>query len=171
MAHHKFEIPADLEFNLNRYRRSARHPSLGTVILWLLIVVLGVFVGRILYTKYVIHEVTQSLERFNSQMQASLQAQSEQARQQQLAIEQERTRRTQLEIQAKQAENNRQLAVATEARQKEAAWDSYFKNKRPIWCDEMTTQAAVVECGNIYMRERAKFEKRWLPQQDRLVIQ
>ena len=170
MDHHKFEIPADLEVSLNRYRRTATGPSLATVILWALIVVLAVFIGRVLYTKYMIHEVTQGLEQFNSQMQANLQAQSERARQQQLAIEQERTRRTQLEIQAKQAETDRQLAIAAEARQKETAWDSYFKHKRPKWCDETSTQAAVVECGNIYMRERAKFEKRWGAGADRLVI-
>lgn len=171
MDHRKFEIPADLEVGLNRYRRASNTPSLGNVVLWVLVIALGIFIGQVLYTKYMIHEVTKGLDQINSEMAASNWAESERARQQRLAIERERTRRKQLEIQVRQAEIARRNAESAAARRKEAAWDRYYQDKRPNWCENANTQTAMVDCGNIYMRERAKFERQWSSRQDRLVIQ
>ena len=161
MEPREFEMPADLEVGLNRYRRAPHPMSLPKIIPGILIVAFGIFLGRLMYAKYMIYEVTQSLGQFNARVQAGMQAQIDRSRQQQLAIERERTRRTEMEIQARQAETDRQNAAQAEARRKEAAWNRYYKGKRPAWCDQASTDEAVVECGNIYMRERAKFEKAW----------
>jgi hypothetical protein len=149
-------------------RNKGMDPMLKAVI-GVLVVAVGVYVGNILYTKYMIYEVGQAMQQVTSGFQADMQAQAERARQQQLAIERERSRQKQMELDFKREQMARQAAQQEAERRKEAAWKQYFK--KPKKCEDATRYEVTVECGNLYVREKQKFETIWLEKQAQLQAQ
>jgi hypothetical protein len=123
------------------------------------IVAVGVYVGNILYTKYLIHKASTFLKEATSEMQASMQAAAERGRQHQLALEQERTRQKQLELDFQREQMERQVALQDAARIKEKAWEKFYK--KPAKCESLSKQGDLVECGNYYIKEKNRFEEIW----------
>lgn len=154
------------DFNTyNRKSNKSMDPMLKAVI-GVLVVAVGVYIGNILYTKYMIHQVGQAMQQATAGFQADLQAQTERSRQHQLAVERERTRQKQMELDYKRQQMDRQAAQQEAARLKEAAWKQFYK--KPEKCETATRNDVMVECGNLYVRERRKFEQIWLEKQVRL---
>jgi len=152
----------------NPRRNKAVDPMLKAVI-GVLVVAAGVYIGNILYTKYMIHQVGQAMQQATTGFQADMQAQAERARQHQLAVERERTRQKQMELDYKRQQMDRQAAQLEAERLKEAAWKQYYK--QPEKCENATKHEVMVECGNLYVREKRKFEQIWLEKQARLQAQ
>lgn len=167
MAKLDFQIPPDLAANSKRRSQHGGDP-IFRIILGIAIVAAGVYVGNILYTRYMIHEANKALMEMGNELNATLQVQTERARQHQLAIEHERTLRKQMELDAQRKQTERQIAAQQEAQRKEAAWSKFYKPA--AMCENPLTQAAIVECGNRHIRERRKFEEMWTKSQDRLII-
>lgn len=153
------------DFNTFSTRNKGMAPMMKAVI-GVLVVAAGVYVGNILYTKYMIYEVGQAMQQITSGLQADMQAQTERARQQQLAIERERSRQKQMELDFKREQMARQAAQQETERLKEAAWKQHFK--KPEKCEDATRFDVTVECGNLYVREKQKFEQIWLEKQAKL---
>lgn len=128
-------------------------------ILGVAIVAVGVYVGNILYTKYMIHQASLYIQETAKELQTSLQADAEKRRQHQLALEQQRTQQKQLELNFKREQLEQQAALQAEAKAKEAAWKKFYKP--PSKCENMTRQDIVVECGNFYVKEKNRFEEMW----------
>lgn len=128
-------------------------------ILGVAIVAVGVYVGNILYTKYLIHEATVFLNETTSEMQAGMQATAERSRQHQLALEQQRTRQKQLELDFQREQTARQAALQEAAHVKEAAWKKFYK--QPAKCENVSKQDILIECGNFYIKEKNRFEEMW----------
>lgn len=133
--------------------------SIWKAILGVAIVAIGVYVGNILYTKYMIHQASLYIQETAKELQTSLQADAEKRRQYQLAIEQQRTQQKQLELDFKREQLEKQAALQAEAQAKEAAWKRFYKP--PTKCENMTRQEVVVECGNFYIKEKSRFEEMW----------
>ncbi len=154
------------DFNTyNRQSNKSMDPMLKAVI-GIFVVAAGVYVGNILYTKYMIHEVGQAMQQATAGFQADMQAQAERARQHQLAVERERTRQKQMELDYKRQQMDRQAAQQEAERLKEAAWKQFYK--KPEQCENATRHDVMVECGNLYVREKRKFEQIWLQRQAKL---
>lgn len=154
------------DFNTyNRQSNKGMDPMLKAII-GIFVVAAGVYIGNILYTKYMIHQVGQVMQQATTELQANLQAQAERSRQHQLAIEHERTRQKQLELDYKRQQMERQAAQQEAERLKEAAWKQFYK--KPEQCENATQHDVMVECGNLYVREKRKFEKDWLQRQAKL---
>lgn len=151
------------DFNTyNRRSNKSMDPMLKAVI-GVLVVAAGVYVGNILYTKYMIHEVGQVMQQATAGFQADMQAQAERARQHQLAVERERTQQKQMELNFKREQMDRQAAQQEAVRLKEAAWNQFYK--KPEKCETATRNDVMVECGNHHVREKRKFEQIWLAKQ------
>lgn len=115
------------------------------------------------YAYWVMKQVSESFQNSVVQMQAANQAklaeirEREQIRLQQIAqaraYELEQQRRVQLENELQQ-QRQRELMIA-----KENAWKAFFKPKAE--CDNPRSNQEFVECGNDYMRAKARFEKFW----------
>jgi cell division protein FtsL len=154
------------DFNTyNRQSNKGMDPMLKAII-GILVVAAGVYIGNILYTKYMIHQVSQAMQQATTELQANLQAQAERSRQHQLAVERERTRQKQIELDYKRQQMERQAAQQAAERLKEAAWNQFYK--KPEQCENATRHDVIVECGNDYVREKRKFERIWLEKQVRL---
>lgn len=154
--------------NFNTYNRQSNKsmdPMLKTII-GIFVVAAGVYIGNILYTRYMIHEVGQAMQQATAGFQADMQAQAERARQHQLAVERERTRQKQMELDYKRQQMERQAAQQEAERLKEAAWKQFYK--KPEQCENATRHDVMVECGNLYVREKRKFEQIWLQRQANL---
>lgn len=128
-------------------------------VLGVAIVAAGVYVGNILYTKYMLHQASLYIRETAEELQSSLQADAEKRRQHQLALEQQRTQQKQLELDFKREQLERQSALQAEAQAKEAAWKKFYKP--PSKCENMTRQEVVVECGNFYIKEKNRFDEMW----------
>ncbi len=128
-------------------------------ILGVAIVAVGVYVGNILYTKYMIHQASLYIQETTKELQTNLQADAERRRQHQLALEQQRTQQKQLELNFKREQLEKQAALQAEAQAKEAAWKKFYK--QPTKCENMTRQEVIVECGNFYITEKSRFEEMW----------
>lgn len=151
------------DFNTyNRRSNESMDPMLKAVI-GVLVVAVGVYIGNILYTKYMIHQVGQAMQQATAGFQANLQAQTERSRQHQLAVERERTRQKQMELNFKREQMDRQTAQQEAGRLKEAAWNQFYK--KPEKCENATRHEVMVECGNLYVRAKRKFEQIWLAKQ------
>ncbi|NTV94742.1 MAG: hypothetical protein HGA75_04920 [Thiobacillus sp.] len=153
------DIPPDLAARIDRQPYPRESNPLGKILIGAVTIAIGVYLGFLAYTKYMVYEATQALQQFNAQ----LQQQADQARQLQLALAQERTRQMQLEVAFRQRQIERQLAEQEAARRKEAAWNQYYK--RPATCTSESQQVNMVECGNHYIQERNKFEASWARRQ------
>ena len=149
-------------------RKKGMDPMMKAVI-GVFVVAVGVYIGNILYTKYMIHQVGQAMQQATSELQANLQAQAERARQHQLAVERERSRQKQMELDYKREQLYRQQAQQEAERLKEAAWNQYYK--QPEKCENATKHEVMVECGNLYVREKRKFEQIWLEKQAKFQAQ
>lgn len=128
-------------------------------ILGVAVVAVGVYVGSILYTKYMIHEATVFLNEAASEMQAGMREAAEKSHQHQLALEQQRTRQKQLELDFNREQLERQAAQQEAARYKEEAWKKFYK--KPAKCENVSKREILVECGNHYVQEKNKFEEVW----------
>ena len=157
------------DFNSRSQRKSREMDPTLKAVIGVLVVAVGVYIGNILYTKYMIYEVGQAMQQATAGFQANLQAQTERARQQQLAVERERTQQKQMELNFKREQINRQLAQQESERLKEAAWNQFYK--KPEKCENATKNDVMVECGNLYIREKRKFEQIWLEKQAKLQAQ
>ncbi|MDP3421215.1 MAG: hypothetical protein Q8S10_09835 [Thiobacillus sp.] len=153
------------DLNNNRQSNKSMDPMLKAVI-GVLVVAVGVYIGNILYTKYMIHQVGQAMQQATTELQTNMQAQAERSRQYQLAVERERTRQKQMELDFKRQEMERQAAQQEAERLKEAAWKQFYKKSEQ--CENATQHDVMVECGNLYVREKRKFEKVWLEKQAKL---
>lgn len=154
------------DFNTyNRQSNKGMDPMLKAII-GIFVVAAGVYIGNILYTRYMIHEVGQAMQQATAGFQADMQAQAERARQHQLAVERERTRQKQMELDYKRQQMERQAAQQEAERLKEAAWKQFYK--KPEQCENATRHDVMVECGNLYVREKRKFEQIWLQRQANL---
>ena len=129
-------------------------------VLGVAIVAVGVYVGNIFYTKYMIHQASLYIQETAKELQTSLHADAEKRRQHQLALERQRTQQKQLELDFQREQLERQVALQAEAQAKEAAWKKFYKP--PSKCENMTRQEIVVECGNFYIKEKNRFEEMWL---------
>jgi hypothetical protein len=134
-----------------------------------LAVAAGVYIGNILYTRYMFYELGQAMQEVTGDFQANMRAQTERTRQQQIAIERERTRQKQMELDFKRQQMERQAAQQEAERLKEAAWQKFYK--KPEKCENATKFEVTVECGNLYVREKQKFEQAWLERQTKLQTQ
>lgn len=69
----------------------------------------------------------------------------------------------QYEAQERAERNRQQLQAAEmemqERQAKEAEWERFYKKR--VECDNPASNAALVECGNEYMRAQRKFELQW----------
>lgn len=79
-----------------------------------------------------------------------------------LAVELERLKaqKAEADLQRKQIEENNRLAFIQRQeaqRIKESKWKAYYK--KPDFCSPPPTHQLRVECGNLYMRARAKFDE------------
>jgi hypothetical protein len=154
--------------NFNTYKSSGNKgmdPMLKAII-GIFVVAAGVYVGNILYTRYMIYEVGKAMQQATAGFQADLQAQAERSRQQQLAIERERSLQKQMELDFKREQLYRQQAQQEAERLKEAAWNQYYK--KPEKCENASKHEVMVECGNLYVREKRKFEQIWLGKQAKI---
>ena len=122
-------------------------------------VALGVFLGslmiflvRVAYVNYVISEVTETFAESNNkiiqQSQNRIKAQREK-----VAYEQ---RQKELMI---KAEKNALAQKKAYERKKSEAWSKYYK--QPEDCLSYKSEEHMVECGNIRVRARREFEKKW----------
>lgn len=147
---------------------------MAKAIVGVLVVAAGVYIGNILYTKYLIHQAENALLQMSSELQKqsgqtlqqlseSMQLQNERARQHQLVLEQERTRQKQLEIDFRNAQAEKQLAQQEADRTKEIAWNKFYK--KPAQCENISRQDLLVECGNYYVKQKKKFEQIWMANQ------
>lgn len=148
----------------NYYRGYSSQSDRGMDPVWkavlgVAIVAVGVYVGNILYTKYMVHQASLYVQEAAKELQASLQTDAERHRQHQLAIERQRTQQKQLELDFKRAQLEKQAALQAEAQAKEAAWKRFYKP--PSKCENMTKQEVIVECGNFYIKEKNRFEEMW----------
>ena len=154
------------DFNTyNRQSNKSMDPMLKAII-GIFVVAAGVYIGNILYTKYMIHEVGLAMQQATTEFQADMQAQAERSRQHQLAVERERSRQKQMELDYKRQQMERQAALQEAERLKEAAWKQFYK--KPEQCENATRHDVMVECGNLYVREKHKFEEIWLQRQAKL---
>lgn len=154
------------DFNTyNRQSNKSMDPMLKAII-GIFVVAAGVYIGNILYTKYMIHEVGLAMQQATTEFQADMQAQAERSRQHQLAVERERSRQKQMELDYKRQQMERQAALQEAERLKEAAWKQFYK--KPEQCENATRHDVMVECGNLYVREKRKFEEIWLQRQAKL---
>lgn len=151
------------DFNTYNQRSNKGMDPMLKAVIGVLVVAVGVYIGNILYTKYMIHQVGQAMQQATAGFQANLQAQTERTRQHQLAIERERTRQKQMELNFKRQQMDRQAAQQEAGRLKEAAWKQFYK--KPEKCEDATRHEVMVECGNLYVREKRKFEQIWLAKQ------
>lgn len=124
---------------------------------------MGVYLGNILYTKYMFYQAEQAITAFTQ----GIQVQNAQAQQRMIQVEQERTRQKQLEInfqreQIARAEAEEQAAQEA-TRNKDAAWQKFYK--RPAKCEDLSNSQVMVECGNYYMKEKMRFEGIWASNQ------
>ncbi|MBW6496319.1 MAG: DUF4670 domain-containing protein [Burkholderiaceae bacterium] len=157
------------DFNTyNRQSNKGMDPMLKAII-GIFVVAAGVYIGNILYTKYMIHQVGQAMQQATAGFQADLQAQAERSRQHQLAVERERTHQKQMELNFKREQMDRQATQQEAERLKEAAWNQFYK--KPEKCENATRHEVMVECGNLYVREKRKFEQVWSNKQARLQVQ
>lgn len=138
-------------------------------VIGILVVAVGVYIGNILYTRYMLYELGQVMQQATAGLQADLQAQAERARQQQIAIEREHTRQKQMELDFKREQMERQAAQEKAEHLKEVAWKQFYK--KPDKCETATRNDVIVECGNLYVREKRKFEQIWLEKQAKLQTQ
>ena len=170
MGQFDYHIPPDLEAVTRRQHRTSDMDPLVKAIVGVFVVAAGVYLGNLLYAKYLIYEANKAAQEFTARLQADMQAQAERARQHQLAIEHKRTLRRQMEFQYQQEQAARQAAALEASRLKEAAWNRYYK--KPGKCSlPQQSEGLIVECGNHYASERVKFEQSWATRQDRLTIQ
>jgi hypothetical protein len=154
------------DFHTYNHRRNKGMDPMLKAIIGIFVVAAGVYIGNILYTKYMIHQVGQAMQQATTEFQANLQSQAERSRQHQLAIERERTRQKQIELDYKRQQMDRQAAQQEAERLKEAAWKQFYK--KPEQCENATRHDVMVECGNLYVREKRKFEQIWLQRQANL---
>ena len=145
-----------------RQRNKGMDPMLKAII-GVFVVAAGVYIGNVLYTKYMIHQVGQAMQQATTEFQANLQSQAERSRQHQLAVERERTRQKQMELDYKRQQMERQAAQQDSERRKEAAWNQFYK--KPAKCENPIRDDVMVECGNHHVREKRKFEQIWLAKQ------
>lgn len=155
---------------------------LTKLIVGVLMIAVGVYIGNVLYTRYLAYKANLALLQISPQvraaakwsqlMQAKMQAKIDEDRQYQLALERERTHQKQMEQAYRQEQINRQIADQDDANRKEIAWNQHYK--KPAMCENASQQSVLVECGNHYSKERNKFEESWARQQaspGKLVIQ
>ena len=151
------------DFNTYNQRSNKSMDPMLKAVIGVLVVAVGVYIGNVLYTKYLIHQDGLAMQQATTGFQANLQAQTARTRQHQLAVERERTRQKQMELNFKREQMDRQAAEQKAGRLKEAAWNQFYK--KPEQCENATREDVMVECGNIYVREKRKFEQIWLAKQ------
>ena len=128
---------------------------LGKIALGIAVVAVGVYVGNIMFAKFLAYQAEQAL----AQAAMKAKAEVEQARMQQLQVEQERTRQKQLELDFKREQAERLANQQAAERYKEEAWKRFYK--KPARCEDVSRQDVLVECGNLYIQERNRFEAMW----------
>lgn len=98
-----------------------------------------------------------ALEGFQQQVQQMSEQSRRQAEQQRL--ERERIARLRAEAAAAQQRAQAQAAQAAreEAERRERAWNAYYR--KPRHCDDPTTMAVMVECGNEHIRAKRRFDE------------
>jgi cell shape-determining protein MreC len=148
------------DFNSHLQGRNKSMDPMLKAVIGILVVAAGVYIGNILYTRYMIPQVGQAMQQVTTELQVNLQAQAERSRQHQLAVERERTRQKQIELDYKRQQTERHAAQQEAERLKEAAWKQFYK--KPEQCENATQHDVMVECGNLYVREKRKFEQLWL---------
>lgn len=129
--------------------------GLWKAVLGVLVVTFGVYIGNILYVRFVINQAEKAM---NSVAQIA-RDQAEKARMQQIQLEQERTRQKQMELDFKREQLAEQAAQLEAARLKEEAWDRFYK--KPAKCNDISKQEVMIECGNFYIKEKKRFEAIW----------
>lgn len=148
----------DNEYQLGTRTREGMDPTMKLLLI-IVGVAVGVYLGNVLYTQYMLYQVEQSAIAFTK----GLQEQTAQVQQNMAQVERERTRQKQLELEfkseqiARQAAN--QQAAQEAARSKEAAWKKFYK--QPERCEDLSKPAVMVECANYFMKQKQRFEAMW----------
>jgi len=133
--------------------------SVKTILIWALAFAIGGIIARVLVVEYYTMTTINQINNFAASMQQESSRSMKAARQHQLALEQERTRQKELEITSTREHEREHEDALKLAAAKEAAWEQFYK--KPKKCEDLSTNALMIECGNHHIQELRKFQAQW----------